>query len=195
MMCHIEANVKGRTPLVMSNPRILSDPLNSICQDYKAIMSQRKKTMEDYEKLSKYEWKYQWYIDNNGRVVIPSYLIMGVIKEAAKSVRALTTKVKKAMIFNTSDLVHGPSHIDSIENLDVEKYKVRLMAVNRKIGAVVHHTCPKIDKWAFNLTGMYDDELVSSTEVKNLFSYASRFCCFGTNRPINGRFEISKLKC
>ena len=83
MQRDLKFNCIGISPLIMHNGQT-ADPLNKFARELKQLSGKRKKTDEDYAAMAKIEWMAGLYVNNDGYLIVPSFVIESAIYEGAK---------------------------------------------------------------------------------------------------------------
>jgi len=167
-----------------------ADPSNKFTKQLKEISGKRKKTEEDYENMSKIEWRAGLYVDN-GVIVIPGNVIEAAFVSAAKSQKK--GKTAQAGVFCnklTFPLDYeGPKDISELEKREDFKLKVGVKVQMAK----VIRTRPIFPQWSCEIELNVDTGLFNENEVTTLLKYCGESVGIGDWRPKYGRFTVEKM--
>ena len=92
-MKKLNVTLVGNSPLIMHSPKCVN-PLHPISLEMKKYTSKRKKTDEDYLKISDLEWESGVYWDDKIGLYIPNECIKATIQNGAKANRKGTDIAK-----------------------------------------------------------------------------------------------------
>lgn len=183
----IDARIKGIVPLMLCNGQ-LANPLNPIVKAMKEITGKgRNKTDDDYERLALLEWEGGLYLDEDRRVVIPGYVIEGMLTKAAKKIRQ-RPHVQAGVLCDGN----WPLEYDGPKDFDKLRADLRFRDTRnaRPNGKVVQRTRPIFDRWAVSFTLHYDPSEVNPDLVQQILGLG----CIGDYIPKFGRFVIEEFK-
>ena len=190
MQQSFKRSLTSAAPLLLNNGR-LANPLDPIAQAMKRITSKgtKNRTEADNIQLAKLEWTGSLYLKNN-RVCIPGVMFDAcLIKGAMQARRGAKAK---AGLYSVDDFLlqyDGPEAIEDLWNDE----RFRLTANCRPQGrATVMRTRPFFASWALDVEISYNDELLSTSDLEEMFFIAGRDIGLGNWRPRYGRFNISK---
>lgn len=185
---NFEMTLRGTTPLLMHNPRMV-DPNFEIQRELKKITSKRKKTDEDLKEIERLEWYGGLYAED-GVIFQPTSKPRKCIVEAGRT-RKLGKSVERTVMFtqvNVPLIYDGPSDIDEI--FKDEKYHSRLsVGVN---GKRVMRVRPKFNEWAMQVDGVFIENAgMNFDDFVDLAELAGKIQGIGDNR-VNGygRFSV-----
>lgn len=177
--------------MLMHNVR-LADPTDEFAQAMKKISAKKKKTEDDFEALSHTEFMGGFYVDDNGKYVVPGEVVEAVIQDGAKLERRgkdalVAIFCENAFILDKYD---GPK--DPEKRFHDKSCKDKRMVRIQK--SRVLRTRPKFTNWSAAGTVMYDPSQVDKKDVIRWLEVAGqqRGCC--DYRPKYGRFETEILK-
>lgn len=196
---NITIELKGTTPLLMHNPRMV-DPQFDLNRQIKALTGKRKKTDEDLKQIEKLEWYGGLYASANGdgkpHVVQPTSKVRKCLINAAK-ISKMGKSVERALTFfelETPLTYEGPDDIDKLF-LD-ERYHSRLsVGLN---GKRVMRVRPKFIPWALRVEALFvEDAGLNFDDLVRIVELAGIVEGIGDARAIGyGRFigKVAKSK-
>ena len=180
--------VRGRTPLLMHNPRMV-DPEFEINRQMKALTSKRKKTDEDLNQIARLEW-YGGLYEENGIVVQPTSKLRKCLVNTAK-INKLGKSVERALSFvdlNVPLIYDGPKDIDKL--YATGNYVSRLsVGVS---GKRVMRIRPQFMPWGMEVAGIFiEDAGLNFDDLERIAHLAGTVEGIGDNR-VNGygRFNL-----
>lgn len=184
---NIEITLKGNSPLLMHNPRMV-DPEFSLNRQIKTITAKRKKTDEDLKAIERLEW-YGGLYEENGVVVQPVAKVRKCLVNTAKIMK-LGKGIERTLTLDglTTPLIHdGPDDIDELFAL--ERFHSRLsVGVG---GKRVMRVRPSFFPWAMTVSGVFvTDAGVNFDDLQRIVALAGSVEGVGDNR-VNGygRFD------
>lgn len=184
----IKIELKGLSPLLMHSTRSVN-PLDPLNIELKKLTEKRKKTEEDYRKISDLEWLLSLYWDDNIGLYIPAENIERCVQNAGKNKR-------KGAAFE-----RGFSCVDMQIPLDIgekltkdEMFKdfrfrdVRSMVVDRKR---IMRTRARFNMWKCSFLAMYDESVLNFRDVVEALDYAGKYVGLCDSRPKYGKFAAT----
>ena len=186
----IHFRITGTAPLLM-NKDTLADPLHALTKEHKALTIKKKKTDEDHEAISRSEWKACLYWDDEIGIYISAEAVEAVMRNAAKRQRMGQTFRTAVLVLESKiPLVYdGPK--DWRELIKDPRFVDRRPIKQRNVRVL--KTRPRFDKWGFEVTVMYDPELINKREVISALEQGGRICGLLDWRPRYGQFEVEVI--
>lgn len=191
--------MKERTYKVVGKARILlhsgelSDPIGHWAKLMKELSDKKKKSDAEIEELGRREWFGSLYLDEQERVAIPAQNIERMIRDAAartrngKNVQAGLQATEDSFPLDFPGKKLTPKQLwESGEYRDRSSVRVGMKRVIR--------TRPCFRMWSLTFTVMYDDVMLSASQLDDFVSEAGRIIGLGDWRPRNGRFDVESAK-
>lgn len=190
-MKKMKLKLEGIAPMLMHNKRTC-DPTDPYTIQIKEITCKRKKTDEDYGKLSNLEFLAGLYMDDKGKFFIPGEQIEMAIAGHANSVNRKLGK----MSLLAKLWADGPFYLTAFDGPSKaeERMHDRSCIDNRSVvisRSRVMRTRPIFRNWIAEGTIMYDD--ISEKEIIGMLDLAQN-TGLGDFRPKFGRFIYSICK-
>ena len=176
------------TPHIQHNGQ-LADPLNAYAKAMKEISSKKKKTDQDHEKLADIEWMGGLYLNGDGRVIVPSYVLEGALVEAAKKHR-LGEYAKGGIFVDCEPLLdyHGPKDVKELQKLPNFRHRVGVKIQQSRI----MRTRPLFEAWGLTFYVDYDPELLNFDQVGQIVKTLGSKVGLSDYRPKFGRFVMTE---
>lgn len=184
MTTQVRINLRGTSPLLMHNPRMV-DPEFEINRQIKALTGKRKKTEADLRDIERLEWFGGLYTDlGNDVVTQPCAKVRKCIIQAAKISRQ-GKQVERALTFldlHVPLAYEGPKSPEQL--FKDKKFHSRLsVGVN---GKRVMRVRPSFTPWALSTMAMYiPDAGINLDEIEAIIKLAGLVEGIGDNR-VNG---------
>jgi hypothetical protein len=178
--------LQGVCPLLMHNVQLV-DPTNEWVKKIKEISGKRKKTDDDLQLLSKYEWFGGLYLDDNERIVMPGRCIEAALVEGAKKKRLGKTFKSSVFCFEDSKLEYKGSK--DPKKLWEQGNNILRTPVNVQRNKVMR-TRPFFQNWSLDCEISYLPEVVDEKDVDEAMNTAGMIVGLGDWRPRFGRFEV-----
>jgi hypothetical protein len=188
----ITIEVKGTSPLLMHNPRMV-DPEFDLNRQIKAITAKRKKTDEDLRQIEMLEW-YGGLYDIDGVVVQPTSKLRKCLINAGK-ISKQGKGIERALSFselNVPLIYEGPR---DIKQLFADKQFHSRLSVGI-MGKRVMRVRPQFSNWGLLVRGLFiEDAGMNIDEFERIAELAGLAEGIGDNR-VNGygRFTIAVRK-
>ncbi len=181
-------SIRGKSPLLMHNGS-LANPTNPIVKAMKAITGNRKKTDEQYEQLARLEFRGGLYLNQAGKVIVPSAVIEGSIRDGAK-------KSKLGKQFASAVMVNDDALLDYGEDLTPDEMFERgdfvsMMAVRVEKNRIMR-TRPIFHGWRLSFEVTWDSEQINASNLRKAIEDAGNMVGICDYRPKFGRFEIEE---
>lgn len=181
-------SIRGKSPLLMHNGS-LANPTNPIVKAMKAITGNRKKTDEQYEQLARLEFRGGLYLNQAGKVIVPSAVIEGSIRDGAK-------KSKLGKQFASAVMVNDDALLDYGEDLTPDEMFERgdfvsMMAVRVEKNRIMR-TRPIFHNWRLSFEVTWDSEQINASNLRKAIEDAGNMVGICDYRPKFGRFEIEE---
>lgn len=187
MYSKIEFSVEGVCPLMIHNGR-LANPMDPYARQIKVITSKGKKTESDYEEIARLEHEGGLYLNDAGRVIVPSNMIEGAITEGAK--KSKRGKLAKAGMFVVDDALLEYDGPQDAKGLWQDRRFVDQRIV--KVGmARVLRTRPIFRDWRFKFVLNYLPDVLNRHEIVEAISVAGVLIGLGEMRPRYGRYDVA----
>lgn len=181
-------DLRSLVPLLMHNGQT-SNPLNPYSIRMKIISSKRGKTEKDFAELARLEKEAGLYIDN-GKIVIPSYVVEACLKAGAKKNKLGKAADAGINCIGNPQLIF-PDMDKSIETiLDDEKYTFSFPV--RIKGSKVMRTRPIFQQWGLRIELEYDSSIINKADLDLIVERAGDVG-LGDWRPKYGRFTAEKI--
>lgn len=194
--------MKSISPLIMNNNKGCN-PLEPLTKKIKEISSIKKKNDDHHHALNKLNFMSTIYWSNELGVYIPSKMIMGCFKAAARKDR--NGKSMKAVLI---DAVIGIPIIGMEKETPESLYAVQDKSGERKyvftepvtvVTATVMRTRPIIDKWEIKFNLYLNTELLPAKTLEKIIETAGFEYGMGDCRPEKvtgpyGRFTLESFK-
>jgi hypothetical protein len=187
MYRELKFKIEGVSPLMVHNGQ-LADPLNPHAKELKKLSSQRKKTDETHEAMSRVEWFGGLYLNEKGVPVIPGECIERMLVDAAK-------KKRMGKEFTSAIICDGVWEIEFDGPRDLEQlFKTPAFVDRRKVkvqNSSVMRTRPIFHKWALKFGVHFLPSVVNEESVKEVVGIAGQLIGLGDYRPRYGRFNLA----
>lgn len=184
---NIAIELKGTSPLLMHNPRMV-DPNFELNRQIKAITSKRKKTDEDLRQIEKLEWYGGLYtspMNGAGMVVTqPTAKVRKCLINTAR-INKMGKMVERALSFADMDVAlqyGGPSNIDEL--FADERFHSRLSV--GVAGKRIMRVRPRFLPWGLEVRGLFiEDAGMNYDDLVRIVELAGLVEGIGDNR-VNG---------
>lgn len=198
----MKVRVEGKIPMLMHCNQ-MANPLNVYSRAVKPITGKRKKTDADHLEISRLEWEAGLYFDTEGNISIPAEVVEATLRNAARKtkmgklieegVRVEENFCKLEFPNNGYKRNSVPSSPDMLPSKELDKMyakhaDVRLVKVKGSGGTVLR-TRPRFDKWAFEFTIMFDENIISERDLEEVVNVAGERIGFCDWRPRYGLFN------
>ena len=198
----IKIRVEGKVPLLMHSNQ-MANPLNVYSRAIKPLTGKRKKTDADHLEISRIEWEAGLYFDDNGNVSIPAEVIEATLRNAARKtkngklieegVRVEENFCKLEYPNNGYKRKVAPSSSDMVPSKELDKMYEKhcdcRLAKVKGSGGTVLRTRPRFDKWAFEFTLMFDENIISQRTLLEVVGVAGERIGLCDYRPRYGLFN------
>jgi hypothetical protein len=184
----VRLTLTGTSALLMHNAR-LSDPLDPITKQLKAVSSKRTKTEDDQEEMARIEFIGGMYFDEVAGPYVPGVNVHRCLVEGAK-LNKLGRHVERGVIALDEVCPLGYKGPRTIEELWADKNFVSRLSVGVTTSRVMR-TRPQFREWVLEADFMVDTgqlDLVTFTEIAEK---AGAYIGIGDYRPRFGRFDVS----
>nr|DAL79050.1 MAG TPA: hypothetical protein [Caudoviricetes sp.] len=171
-MKKLNVTLVGNSPLIMHSPKCVN-PLHPISLEMKKYTSKRKKTDEDYLKISDLEWESGVYWDDKIGLYIPNECIKATIQNGAKANRKGTDIAKFLQIMT----LMAPLDIFEEQNYEVlrtdNRYRdVRSVCIKK---SRVNRTRPRFNTWKTTFEIVYDENMMDLNTIIDALEYAGSY--------------------
>lgn len=184
----IRISIIGTTSLLMHNAQ-LSDPLNPITKQLKAVSSKRTKTDDDQEEMARIEFIGGLYWDEQAGPYIPGVNVHRCMVEAAKLNR-LGRNVERGVIVTDEILPLGYDGPRDIDSLWSDKNFVSRLSVGVTTSRVMR-TRPQFRRWALEADLLVDNGQLDFGQICEISEKAGQMIGLGDYRPRFGRFDVT----
>lgn len=191
----ITVRLTGATALLMHSDK-LANPLDPATIELKTMTSDRqlKKTVEGQLAIVRYQWLNSFYLNSEGKVVLPMMNVRKMIIEAARR-RKLGKDVERAVSFIDMEFpLNFPDKNAPVEDLwenGTGKYvDSRSVVVGR---AKVYAYRPKFDEWTCDITMVVDTSLIDIDTLLDIIEVGGRYVGICDFRPLFGKFTSEVL--
>ncbi len=183
----VNFRIRGIAPLLMHNGQT-ADPLNEYAIRLREISAKRKKTAEDHEEMANLEWEAGLYLDGEGKIVLPSFVIEATLNNAAKKLKMGKQALSGLSVVNNSQLIfEGPEDISDLS----KDSRFRLRTSARIQNSRVMRTRPLFPLgWEASFDVTYDPGTFNERQVSQIVHIAGDTIGICDWRPKFGRFEI-----
>ena len=184
---HIKLN--GLNTLMMHSPKTVN-PLHPLAIEMKKYTSKRKKTEDDYQKLSELEWEAGLYYDDANGLHIPAECIMKTMVNGAK-LNKLGKDVERYVqaVDACAPLDIGTTFsIDKMRH-DLKFYDIRNVVVDRKR---IIRTRPRFDVWRCEFDVLFDETHIDIDAIARALENAGKYVGLCEGRQLGyGRFAAA----
>ena len=187
-MKKITFKIEGVSPLLMHNGQT-KNPLNKYAKAIKEISGKRKKTDDDFMKMSDIELEAGLYYDTDGKIYIPDINIEQTIINGAKK-QKLGAQFKAGMSVESHMYLKNGQVYTKDKVLSEERYR---FVIDVKIQRnSVMRTRPRFDEWNGEFTVLYNPDVINERDVIQAVEDAGKLVGIGDWRPRFGRFNIEE---
>jgi len=190
----IRIRLEGISPLIMHNGR-LSNPLDPLAKEMKAITSKRKKTDDDFVHLSYLEFAGGMYFDEDLGPYVPGQNIDAAIWEAAK-IQKMGQAVKRGLqvIENKIKLDYdGPRTLKEMWGAGSSRFvDIRAVRVNQ-------NRCQRCrpffhPPWSLEFEILYNPEVITSAaEIMGFLEVLGGVTGLMDGRPRYGHCSVKQI--
>lgn len=183
--------ITGEAPLLMHSGQ-LADPLNRWAKAIKQITGKRKKTEADHEELARLEWYGSLYLAD-GKPCIPGEVLEATfINAAKKSKQGVSAKMGVFCPGNYELTYNDPEDTaDALWQTGNHRFTTSVRVPGS--GGRTQRTRPKFDSWSAVCEMVYDDEVLSESEMWQILEVAGRYIGLMDWRPRYGRFQVERV--
>lgn len=190
MATHVTLNLTSTSPLLMHAPTSV-DPLHPMVKDQKKVSAKRKKTDEDHDALSRYDFLMGMYYSEEMGVYLPTTNVWKSIQEAARMSKS-GPKIEKgvsAVGMGTKLIYNGPETPEEL--YEEPNFRSRMVVGVQR--ARVMRTRPIFHHWATEVTFSLHTELIDVEEFLGFAKLAGELIGVGDFRKGGyGRFAIAE---
>jgi len=176
--------------LIMHNGQT-ADPLNAYAKGMKQINSKRKKTEADYKALSDLEFQAGLYLDQKGRVVIPSRVLEASIHGGAK--KSKEGQLALSGLFVDTDLVleyeGGPLSVEKLVASPDHRITVPVKVQRNK----VMRTRPHFKNWSGTFDVSLNSQVANQSQFERWMFDLGAYVGLCDWRPRHGRFDVLEI--
>ena len=190
----LRSKITGRRPLLM-HAATAANPLSQEAKAMKAITSKRQKTDQDHLEIAKLDWYTSFYKDADGKPLIPSDNLTGMLIAASKKLRCKAEVSAGVYVMGDAPLTgHGHKRganavIDDFWGDGASQYvDSRGVVVTRS--RIIRYR-PIFKTWSIT----FDVELYNfdADKYANLLTVAGQLCGLGDYRPRFGSFVVDAI--
>lgn len=195
-------HLKSISPLIMHCDR-MCNPLDPLSKQRKEITKIKKKQDEHHLALANLEWMASIYFDEEVGLFVPTKMILGCFKSAARKFRqGKTTKAITLDCALGAPLIGyegmSPEQIWEVKNKKEQQEHVFFTSVVVDRSRLIRYF-PIFRKWEIKFNLFLNVELLSEEDLKNIIEVAGLEYGFGEFRPENasgtcGRFTLENFK-
>lgn len=185
---NVRLTIVGTTMLLMHSAR-LSDPLNPITKQLKAVSSKRTKTEDDQEEMARIEYIGGLYFDEDLGPYIPGINVHRCLVEAGK-LNKLGRHVERGVIVQDEMLPLGYRGPRDPDELYKDKNFVSRLSVGVTTSRVMR-TRPQFRQWALEADLMVDTGQLDLHQISEIAEKAGKMIGLGDYRPRFGRFDVT----
>lgn len=195
----IKVKLTGVQPLMLNNIQT-ANPLNKWARMLKEVTGKKKKTDADTIEIIRLQFMASWYIDEEGRYVLPSENVLKSFEAGAKEFKKGTLFKENCQIMEDNLVIQFDGKDKSLEELYDDgngKYvDTRICGISSGFGskAKVLATRAIIDKWSVTFTLLYNEDMINLEDVKRAADNAGERKGVGTYRSRYGRFNVEFIK-
>lgn len=180
--------LEGTAPLIMHNVR-LADPLDPIARQMKTITGKRKKTEADHEEIAHLEFMGGLYYDDEVGPYLPGENVQRCLVDAARITKAGVQVTRGVFVTSmVNPLAYGGPRNPEELWADDRFRLTRPVVVQR---SKTMRTRPIFIRWAADVEGELDDEVLNLSELEQIAGTAGRMIGLGDWRPRYGRFAAT----
>ena len=181
----IEVELKGTSPLIMHSC-VGVNKLHPLTIALDRLNGKRKKTEEDFRKISDLEWEIGIYWDDQVGLYLPAENIEATIREGAKS-------FKKGKTFERGfNCINMLNPVDIGENLTKDQmfadFRFRDVRAMRVQTNRIMRTRPRFNMWRCTFRACYDERSLDFKDIVNAIDYAGEKVGLCDSRPRYGTF-------
>lgn len=175
---------------LLTHNRQLADPLNEFVREKAKITSKRKKTDDDYLKISELEFLGGLYLDEEKRYIIPDKNIKSMLGDAAKSFKEGPKCKEGITILNHAILSCDGDSLSPQKRFKKGYYRREPLKQGM---SVIIRTRPLFTNWSAEFEIFYDESLIDPDMLDRWLDVGARLKGIGDGRPSFGRFEIQEI--
>lgn len=183
----IRATVTGINPLLQNNPQ-MADPLNAYKKAMSKVTAKKKKTDEDYGKISNIEMRAKMYWDDG--IVIPTNWLLAAIHSISFKKAKIAKKDSRSGLFtvNPTAKLHyaGMKKVKTPEDI-VKNAEFKHNMLVKQGQVKVAKSYPIFHDWSFEVELEYDDSIFDAEILEDLIQHSAKYGGFGDFRPTFGR--------
>lgn len=185
-MKKIHITLNGTNTLLMHSPKTVN-PLHPMAIKLKPYTSKKKKTDDDYQKISELEWEAGLYYDEENGLHIPVECLQKTLQNGARMFKAGKDIERFVYPLGTvAPLDIGVRFDFEKMRHDLKYYDVRSVAVQRQR---VIRTRPRFDVWRCEFDMLYDEAHIDIDVIARAFENAGKYVGLCEGRTLGyGRF-------
>lgn len=184
----VRLSIVGTAPLLMHSAR-LSDPLDPVAKQLKAISSKRTKTEDDQVEMARIEFEGGMYFDEVAGPYIPSINVHRCLVEAGR-INKLGRHTERGVVIMDEICPLGYTGPRTIEGLWEDKNFVSRLSVGVTTSRVMR-TRPQFPKWALECDFLVDTGQLDLNQLTDIAEKAGAMIGLGDYRPRFGRFNVT----
>lgn len=189
MLQTFKTHLQSVCPLIMHNGQ-LANPFNAYAKALKLISQKSKKTEADLEEMAKISWHGSLYL-LHGKPCLPGNVLDATLMNAAKKIKK--GQQAKAGMWSVSEF---PLNYDGPQTLEElwEDTRFQLYVGVRPPGqrGTIMRMRPLFPEWEADVEVNFNDDVLSQTDMQEIFRIAGRDIGFMDWRPRYGRFAIGQ---
>lgn len=184
----LKLNLRGLAPLMLHNER-LANPMDPVTRELKKLTSVKKKTDETLLEMMKVEWLGGLYLDEAGKIVVPSDNVHACLKHGARKMK-LGKDVESSVLFEVDSFpikYEGPS--DPLELYELPAFRDYRGV---KVGtSKVMRSRPIFRSWKLSIEFLFDPEIINGETLLQVVDIAGSRIGLCERRPRFGRFAVA----
>jgi hypothetical protein len=192
-MKQIQAKITGIGPMLMHSDR-LSDPLSEATKAHKKLTSDRalKKTDEGQVAISRSEFLNSLYLDDSGRVCMPTLNIRKSLIEGARLHKGGKEVERGVLILDTTVPLEydGPKNIEKLWE-DQRFRDARSVRVGQ--GRIIRYR-PTFKEWSLTVALLVNEEIINTSSLLHYWLDAGAMIGLGDFRPLFGRYTVEIVR-
>jgi hypothetical protein len=186
----IQIKITGRAPLLMHSDRF-ANPLDPLTKAHKELTGKRKKTDDDHIAIARSEFVGACYWRRDTGFFLPAQNLDACLIAAAK-LQKLGTKFKQGVRVLEDDLLLDGFSKQSPDQLFDDPSHVDARGVKVGTAKIIRYR-PIFRQWSTAATIVFDEEVVSVSDVKKAIADAGSLIGLGDYRPRFGRFAADEV--
>lgn len=188
-MKNVKLKLVGVSPILLHNGQT-ADPLNRFAKAMKQVSGKRNKTEADLMELARLEFLAGLYLNSDGQVVLPDFMVEAALINGAKKVKR-GPDAKAGMFVDGDALLQYGEDLDGEALWDSERY-VNKSKVRVGTSSVMRYR-PMFREWSAEVTIAFSDEILNESDIVDFAQRAGQMVGLGDWRPKFGRFVVGRI--